>query len=197
VGSRQHWLRFDDPEKLFANIDHAGLQYDSSGGWADQLGFRNGAAFSFPPYDFTRERAHDFLSIPLIIMDQGLQVARRDSREKPGELAETVLGQSRRWGWGGVSVLWHNPVEALSTSDDVNRVFWQQIEGRAQHQERWISAEEFLKISLPRYQAAGLLKGLQPYSRAVCREDNQGCHFDAETMLSELHPGAIAQPKCS
>ena len=67
-----------DPEKLFANIEKAGLQYDSSWGWADQLGFRNGAAFAFPPYNFTREEPYNFLSIPLVIMDQGLQVARRD-----------------------------------------------------------------------------------------------------------------------
>jgi hypothetical protein len=166
VGSRQHWLRFDEAEKLFANVDRAGLQYDSSWGWADQLGFRNGAAFAFPPYDFTREQAHDFLSIPLVIMDQGLQIARRESAERAANLAETVLEQSRRWGWGGVSVLWHNPVEPLSTCDDVNKIFWRQVRNKAQQQERWISAEEFMQISLGRYQAAGLLmkrrSGVQP-----------------------------------
>ena len=167
-GSRQHWLRFDDPAKLFANIESAGLQYDSSWGWAGQLGFRNGAAFAFPPYDFGREEACNFLLIPLVIMDQGLQNARRESPEKPGQLAAGVLDQSRRWGWGGVSVLWHNPVEPLSACDDVNQVFWQQLRGRAERQERWISAEEFIDISLPRFQRAGLLSGrpanLQPES---------------------------------
>jgi len=165
-GSRQHWLRFDDPEKLFANIESAGLQYDSSWGWAGQLGFRNGAAFAFPPYNFGREEACNFLLIPLVIMDQGLQNARRESPEKPGQLAAGVLDQSRRWGWGGVSVLWHNPVEPLSACEDVNQVFWQQLRGRAERQERWISAEEFIDISLPRFQRAGLMSGqpatLQP-----------------------------------
>jgi hypothetical protein len=45
-------------------------------------------------------------------------------------------------------------------------VFWQQLRGRAERQERWISAEEFIDISLPRFQRAGLMSGrsatLQP-----------------------------------
>ncbi len=157
-GSRQHWLRFDGPEKLFANIERAGLHYDSSWGWSGQLGFRNGAAFAFPPYNFAREEAYNFLLIPLVIMDQGLQNARRESREKPAQLAAAVLDQSRRWGWGGVSVLWHNPVEPLSACEDVNQIFWQQLRGRGERQERWISAEDFIDISLPRFQRAGLMK---------------------------------------
>jgi hypothetical protein len=165
-GSRQHWLRFDRPEILFANVEQAGFEYDSSWGWAGQLGFRNGAAFAFPPYNFAREEAYNFLVIPLVIMDQGLQAARRKSAAEPVKLAQTVLDESRRWGWGGVSVLWHNPVEPLSVCDGVNRIFWQQMEARSEHQERWISAEEFMDISLARYQNAGLLQGVPPESHA-------------------------------
>jgi hypothetical protein len=90
-------------------------------------------------------------------MDQGLQVARRKSPEHRKRLADAVLTESRRWGWGGISVLWHNPIEPLSACDEVNQVFWQQLSTRAQHQERWISAEQFMDISLRRYQQAGLL----------------------------------------
>lgn len=165
-GSRQHWLRFDRPDKLFASVEQAGFEYDSSWGWPGQIGFRNGAAFAFPAYNFAREEAYKFLVIPLIIMDQGLQAARRRSATEPVELAQTVLEESRRWGWGGVSVLWHNPVEPLSVCDGVNRIFWQQMEARSEHQERWISAEEFLDISLARYQNAGLLQGVPPESHA-------------------------------
>jgi hypothetical protein len=159
-GSRQHWLRFDQPGKLFASIEQAALEYDSSWGWAEQLGFRNGAAFAFPPYNFAREQAHDFLLIPLVIMDQGLQVAHRQSRGQPAKLAGALLGESRRRGWGGISVLWHNPVEPLSVCDDVNQIFWQQADSKTQYQERWISAEEFMDVSLHRYQEAGLLNRL-------------------------------------
>jgi hypothetical protein len=193
-GSRQHWLRFDRPEKLFSNIEKAGLHYDSSWGWSQQVGFRNGAAFAFPPYNFTREEPYNFLLIPLVLMDQGLQVARRTSAEQPGKVAEAVLQESRRWGWGGISVLWHNPIEPLSTCDDVNQVFWQQLKNKGQHQERWISAEEFVSLSLRRYQTAGLLQGLSPEtkkSRAADRHDPAGLRFSLEALEPAAHPGAI------
>ncbi|MGH9540043.1 MAG: hypothetical protein ACRD3H_19115 [Terriglobales bacterium] len=157
-GSRQHWLRFDHPAKLFSNIEKAGLQYDSSWGWAEQLGFRHGAAFAFPPYNFAAEAPYNFLLIPLVIMDRGLQVAHDRSAEAPAKLAERVLAESRRWGWGGVSVLWHNPVEPLSACSEVNEIFWQLVKAKERHQERWLSAEKFMELSLSRYQQAGLLQ---------------------------------------
>lgn len=159
-GSRQHWLRFDHPAKLFSNIEKAGLQYDSSWGWAEQLGFRHGAAFAFPPYNFAAEAPYNFLLIPLVIMDRGLQVAHDRSAEASAELAESVLAESRRWGWGGVSVLWHNPVEPLSACHEVNEIFWQQVKAKERHQERWLGAEKFMELSLSRYQQAGLLQGM-------------------------------------
>jgi hypothetical protein len=180
-GSRQHWLRFDRPEKLFASVEQASFEYDSSWGWASHLGFRNGAAFAFPPYNFAREEAHNFLVIPLAIMDQGLQAARRGSAAEPAKLAQTVLEQSRRWGWGGVSVLWHNPIEPLSVCDDVNQIFWQQMRARAERRERWISAEEFLDISLGRYQSAGLLKGLHSELKPL----------EVETVAPTLQPDPV------
>jgi hypothetical protein len=161
-GSRQHWLRFDRHTKLFANVEKAGLLYDSSLGFAEGVGFRNGAAFAFPPYNFELEEPYSFLVIPLAIMDVGLASVGRLLSHRPAKLAATVLKESRRWGWGGIALLWHNPIEPLEVPDEINQIFWREMETRAQHQERWISAEEFVNISLTRYQRAGLMTGVQP-----------------------------------
>ena len=172
-GSRQHWLRFDHPAKLFSNIEKAGLQYDSSWGWAEQLGFRHGAAFAFPPYNFAAEAPYNFLLIPLVIMDRGLQSARHEPvRRSSAELAESVLAESRRWGWGGVSVLWHNPVEPLSACDEVNQIFWQQVRAEERHQERWISAEKFMDT-----QSARAISGLG-CCRGWARNRRPGCRLN-------------------
>jgi O-antigen ligase len=56
IGNRQHWLRFDHPEKLFRCVASACLKFDSTLGFSDMVGFRNGASFAFPPYDFANER---------------------------------------------------------------------------------------------------------------------------------------------
>jgi hypothetical protein len=158
LGSRQHWLRFDDPEKLFEAIDDAGLVFDSSLGFSDLVGFRNGACFAFPPYDFKREKPHNFLEIPLAIMDGGLLEESRATGASAESLAERVLGESRKRGWGGISVLWHNPLEALSVPEEINQVFWRCVRKQHESQEQWVSTDQFLSLCLPRYQNAGLLR---------------------------------------
>ncbi len=161
LGSRQHWLRFDNHENLFDAIERSELVFDSSLGFAELVGFRNGASFSFPPYNFRQERPYNFLEIPLVLMDGSLESEARTNREDAQEIADQVLGESRRFGWGGVSALWHNPIEALAVPERINQVFWKSAEKRGRYGEKWMSAEEFLKCSLIRYQDAGLLEGVR------------------------------------
>lgn len=160
LGNRQHWLRFGDQRLLFQAVEEAGLLFDSSSGFADTVGFRNGACFAFPPYDFKEERAHNFLEIPLAIMDGSLIEISRTSGEAFQTIADRVLSESRARGWGGIAILWHNPLEALSVPEAVNQVFWSCAAQRHDFDERWISTDEFLSIAIPRYQNAGLLKSL-------------------------------------
>lgn len=156
-GNRQHWLRFGDQQSLFDAIEDAELLFDSSVGFTETVGFRNGACFAFPPYNFKEEKAYPFLEFPLAIMDGGLLEISRASGEPPQSLADRVLTESRKRGWGGISVLWHNPLESLSVPESINRVFWTSLEGRHKLREKWVSSDEFLTLALPRYQSAGLL----------------------------------------
>ena len=161
MGSRQHWLRFGEHENLYREIHTAGLAYDSSLGFSETCGFRNGANCAFPPYDFERERPCSFLEIPLVIMDGSLHQSSRSLGKDPQPIADQILDESRRTGWGGISVLWHNPMEPVQVPQEINRVFWKCAANRRQHAEEWMSAETFLRASLPRYHQAGLLRELQ------------------------------------
>ena len=158
AGNRQHWLRFDAHAKLIKAIEDADFCYDSSLGFSETCGFRNGANFAFPPYDFEKEKPCGFLEIPLVIMDGSLATSSRKLRRNPQELADSILAESRKLGWGGISILWHNPMEPIQVPDEVNKVFWKCALERKQFAEQWMSADEFLAASLPRFQAAGLLK---------------------------------------
>lgn len=160
-GNRQHWLRFDSHDKLFEAIEKAELVFDSSLGFSETIGFRNGASFAFPPYDFKRERPRSFLEIPLALMDVNLESLSRSLHENPQELADEILGESRKWSWGGISTLWHNPMEPLQVSEEINRVFWTSAKKQQQFAERWMSAGQFLAQCLSRYQDAGLLEGVR------------------------------------
>jgi hypothetical protein len=164
LGNRQHWLRFDSHEKLFHAVENSELVFDSTLGFPEATGFRNGASFAFPPYDFREERACNFLEIPLVLMDGSLESESRASSEGAQRIADEVLAESRRLGWGGVSVLWHNPMEALGVPKETNQVFWKCAEKRTEFKEIWMSAEEFLESSLGRYQNAGLLKGVRVHA---------------------------------
>jgi hypothetical protein len=161
LGNRQHWLRFDSHENLFQAVDRAKLAFDSSLGFSNRVGFRNGASFAFPPYNFQDEKPYEFLEFPLAIMDGSLEATTRDSKEDPQAVADEVLAASRQWSWGGISVLWHNPIEPISVPKEINRVFWECVKRQGSFRERWMSADEFLRTSLGRYRAAGLLRELQ------------------------------------
>jgi len=161
AGNRQHWLRFDSHEKLNQQVDRAGFLYDSSCGFPERVGFRSGASFAFPPYNFQDEEPHKFLEIPLAIMDGSLEATSRELQESPQNVADEVLQASRKWGWGGISVLWHNPIEALSVPKEINQVFWECVRKQSQFREGWLSGDEFLRISLGRYRAAGLLASVK------------------------------------
>jgi hypothetical protein len=161
MGGRQHWLRFDHHEKLFEAVERAGLLFDSSLGFHEVTGFRNGASFAFPPYDFPNETPHEFLEIPLAIMDGSLEAEARSSGANPQAIADEVLAESRKWGWGGISVLWHNPIEPLQVPDSINSVFWECVKKQRGFQEKWIAADRFIGCCLSRYQNAGLLRNVR------------------------------------
>lgn len=161
LGGRQHYLRYDNHRKLFATIEQAGLFYDSTLGFTDAVGFRQGASFAFPPYDFDRERPHDFLEIPLALMDGGLEATCRSTSEDPCQVADAVLQASRKWGWGGIAIDWHNPIEPIQVPARVNNVFWHCLKQKNSYSESWVSAEQFLRICLSCYRNAGLLERIR------------------------------------
>jgi hypothetical protein len=161
LANRQHWLRFGRHQDLFNGIERAGLACDSTLGFSDMVGFRNGASFAFPPYDFANERPHRFLEVPLVLMDGSLEAASRSLKERPQQLADEVLGESRKRGWGGIAVLWHNPIEPLSVPAEINRVFWSCAQKQQEFREKWMSLDQFLSCCAARFQQAGLFDGVR------------------------------------
>ena len=153
-GGRQHYLRFDTHEKLYRNIEDAKFEYDSTLGFTDRIGFRGAACFPYPPYDFSNERPCSFLEFPLTVMDGALSGNLASARTQ----VFRVLENSKRWGWGGISILWHNPVDPVHVRPRINDLYWELLESRNQRKESWMSAVSLYEKIAPRYNAAGLLK---------------------------------------
>lgn len=151
-GGRQHWLRFT-LDRLIPAQEAAGARYDCSVGWSTVMGYRAGACFSFPLYNFVEERASRFLEIPLVLMEQCLC-----AEPHPLEAAKALLESSRKYGWGGVSVLWHpSAFDGGQLPVSVGRVYWDLLDARHELHDEWVSARTFMDKVQTRYINVGLL----------------------------------------
>lgn len=70
-GVRQHYLRFSNPG-TWRNHESAGLDYDSSVGFAERLGFRAGTCREYPVFDVPAGRRLALRERPLVVMDTTL-----------------------------------------------------------------------------------------------------------------------------
>lgn len=104
-GVSQHYLRTD-----FRNTPviqaKSGLEYDTSLGYNEALGFRSGAAFPFFPYDHASQEKGSILIFPLVIMDSVLFNELKLSAQEATALSIEILEKVRRYN-GCASILWH------------------------------------------------------------------------------------------
>ncbi|MBD2768041.1 hypothetical protein IC235_09080 [Hymenobacter sp. BT664] len=107
-GNRFHYLCWE-PTRTPTTLAQAGVAYDSTLGFAEHFGFRNSYCRPFFPFDFARGRAHDFLEIPLNVMDATLHhpeyLQLRGEEVLPA--LRPMLVEIERFG-GVATVLWHN-----------------------------------------------------------------------------------------
>ena len=71
TGYRNHYLRFKVPDS-WEFVSKAGFQYDTTLGYPDMVGFRNGMCHPFRPYNLYNDTEVNILEIPLMIMDSVL-----------------------------------------------------------------------------------------------------------------------------
>lgn len=106
TSGRQHFLRFEVP-RTWRDWEEAGLQNDSTLGYADHEGFRCGTCRPFHPFDIEQDREMNLLEVPLIVMDTTLVYYRK---LLPSDaLTRINLMAARCFEVGGAfTFLWHN-----------------------------------------------------------------------------------------
>jgi hypothetical protein len=188
-GNRQHWLRFT-LDRLIPEVEKSGALYDCSVGW-NGMGFRAGACFAFPPYDFQHERAAKFLEIPLALMEQGFVTGGHPEEEWFTDAAR-ILSSSRRYGPGGISLLWHpTAFGGGQLPREVERVYWKLIEQREQWNDAWMSCIDLVRSVSGKYIKTGLLPidyGADPGSDStrLPRTENSIQEISTQTIHSEV-----------
>ena len=105
-GGRQHFLRWRNPH-TWRGWDRAGLDYDSTLGFADHVGFRCGVCYPFRTFDVVARRPLRLLERPLQVMDVTLTDYMGLSPDEGIARADSLARTIRRYG-GEMQVLWHN-----------------------------------------------------------------------------------------
>ena len=104
-GYRNHYLRFKIPD-TWEYLNREGFTYDTTLGYNEMIGFKNGMCHPFHPYNLNTDSEIDILEIPLTIMDSTLfEMAQSsgDAWELAKRLIDTVASCS-----GVLSLNWHS-----------------------------------------------------------------------------------------
>jgi hypothetical protein len=126
LGSRQHYLSFDY-DALFSAQERAGIQYDMSLGYPDQIGSRCGFSFPFFPYNLQEDRPYDVLQISLFLMDVTLQSYLGLRADRARDVARGCIDGVRRRG-GCVSIVWHPIVFGGARDPGYDSVYWDLVD---------------------------------------------------------------------
>jgi hypothetical protein len=105
MGGRQDYLRWS-PES-WLDWENCGLAYDSTVGYADQIGFRAGTCIPYRPWLFKLNREAHLLEVPLIVMDCTLTWYMSLNPEQIVVAVRDCIDQCRAVG-GTFTLLWHN-----------------------------------------------------------------------------------------
>jgi len=108
-GGRMHVLRWKHPLTLYG-WENAGMNYDSTLGYADHIGFRCGTCFDYPAFDPIADIQLNLLIRPLIAMDVTV-IAKRYMGLGYGIRAYDKFNQVKnacRAVNGSFTLLWHN-----------------------------------------------------------------------------------------
>jgi len=144
IGNRQHWLRFEYPNTL-RNLESVGIQYDSSWGFPDRVGWRNSYCHPFHPYDLEEDRMMNIWEFPLCVMDvtlfQYMKLSNKDAEETVYRLLSEV--QKHR---GLLVLLWHNSFFDEDQYPGLSKLYQQILSKIAGMECMQVTGSELLKI---------------------------------------------------
>lgn len=105
MGGRQDYLRWSPDSWL--DWENCGLAYDSTVGYADEIGFRAGTCVPYRPWLFKLNREANLIEMPLLVMDCTLTWYMQLAPEQIVTVVGACVNHCRAVG-GTFTLLWHN-----------------------------------------------------------------------------------------
>ena len=106
IGYRNHYLKFKVPD-TWELLSKAGFKYDTTFGYADCVGFRNGMCHPFKPFNLDTNMEIDIFEIPLTIMDCTLFDYMKLDFDKAWDVTKMLIDIVEKHK-GIITILWHN-----------------------------------------------------------------------------------------
>ena len=109
IGGRMHYLRWQQPETLWA-WENAKFSYDSTLGYAEAIGFRCGTSFEYQAICPIKKTALQLRIRPLHLMDQTLISGIYMKFHNPDDILQAALNikNTCQKHNGQFNLLWHN-----------------------------------------------------------------------------------------
>jgi peptidoglycan/xylan/chitin deacetylase (PgdA/CDA1 family) len=141
VGYRNHYLRFQVPD-TWELLEECGFKYDTTYGYTNMVGFRNGMCHPFRPYHLQRRQWMDIYELPLHVMESAMF-----DFAKPHEAWELVrqLLEKAELNKGVITVLWHNNVFSCPFRDRWAEIYEKILQYGIQRDAWMASGEELYK----------------------------------------------------
>lgn len=106
VGYRNHYLLFDT-HSTWRMLEEEGFEYDSTFGFPDAAGFRNGFCHPFNPYNKETDQAMRIVEFPIGAMDRSFESYYKIGPVAAWEKIKAILDVTERYG-GVTTIIWHN-----------------------------------------------------------------------------------------
>lgn len=137
-GYRNHYLMFSYPE-TWVLLELAGFRYDTTIGYSDGIGFRNGMCHPFRPYNIKDGKELGILEIPMTIMDCAL-FDQAGSFRKAWDVTKKLIDETER-NRGVITMLWHNDAFSSAYKRDWLKLYVKLME-YAHGKNAWITSGE-------------------------------------------------------
>lgn len=107
IGYRNHYLQFKIPG-TWNILKEAGFKYDTTFGYNDMAGFRNGMCHPFEPFNLDENEEIDILEIPLTIGD-GILISYIKDLNKAWNTVKELIDTTEKYN-GVLTLLYHNNI---------------------------------------------------------------------------------------
>jgi peptidoglycan/xylan/chitin deacetylase (PgdA/CDA1 family) len=138
IGYRNHYLRFQVPD-TWEILARAGFKYDTTLGYPDNVGFRNGMCHPFRPYNLHTETEVNIMEIPLTIMD-GTLFDSVGSYDEAWEVAKSLIDTVASC-HGVLTLNWHTNNFNCPFRDSWYRLY-EQILAYCHEKDAWMTSGE-------------------------------------------------------